>query len=300
MKEIIGIDIGGTNFRIGTVSHLGILNNFIIKSSKMLNESEGVKYLIKEIETYIEKYNLQDKISCVSIGIPSIVNKDKTFVYSTPNLKGIENINLAEEVSKEIKIPVFVNRDVNNLLLNDIEHLKIKDVEEKTIAGFYIGTGLGNAIFINGREYSGKNGVAGELGHIPLYGVNDKCTCGNTGCAEVRISGKYLQEIAKKYFPDTKIDDVFKYHVNENIIKEFVENLSIPIATEINILDPHYVILAGGVINMDSFPKEELILKIKEKTRKPYPESNLEILFTKHTQESGVLGSAKYAFSKMG
>lgn len=54
---------------------------------------------------------MEGKISAVAIGIPSIVSKDKKTVYSTPNLKGFDNINLGDPLSKYFGIPIFIDRD---------------------------------------------------------------------------------------------------------------------------------------------------------------------------------------------
>lgn len=299
MTYVIGIDIGGTNLRIGAVSEDGQLHNFEKKSSRELVSDDAVEKLGKEIKQYISRYSLDNQVQAVAIGVPSIVSKDKSFVYSTPNLKGIENLDLGNLLSEYLHIPVFIDRDVNYLLLNDIQANKLDPGKDKTILGFYVGTGLGNAVYINGEIYVGKNGVAGELGHIPMYGIEEQCSCGNIGCSETRCSGLYLEKLVKEYFPDTFIEDVFVKHKDDPIIKEFVETLSIPIAAEINILDPHHVIIAGGVIFMKEFPKELLISEIKKRARKPYPEENLDFIFTEHTQQSGVLGSAAYVFERV-
>lgn len=193
---------------------------------------------------------------------------------------------------------MYIDRDVNYLLLNDIQVNNLDIEGEKTILGFYVGTGFGNAIYINGNIYSGKNGVAGELGHIPMYGVAKQCSCGNKGCAETICSGLYLEKITKEFFPNTLIDDVFIKHSKEPIIEQFVKSIGIIMTTEINILDPDYVIFAGGVISMKGFPKDFLITEMKKSIRKPYPEKNIEFIFTEHTQQSGVLGSAAYVFGK--
>ncbi|HCW05187.1 MAG TPA: allose kinase [Clostridium sp.] len=298
MNYVIGIDIGGTNFRIGTVTEDGKLMNFERKSSRSLVSDDAVERIGKEIKDYVLRYGLEGNIKAVAIGVPSIVSKDKSFVYSTPNLKGIENIDLGNLLSKYLDLPVFIDRDVNYLLLNDIQYYKLDADRDKTILGFYVGTGFGNAIYINGNIYSGKNGVAGELGHIPMYGVKERCTCGNIGCAETVCSGLFLEKIKKEHFPDTIIDDVFEKHSSEAVVQEFIRTISIIVATEINILDPDHVILAGGVISMKGFPKDFLVAEIKKCLRKPYPEKNVNIIFTELTQESGVLGSAAYVFNK--
>lgn len=60
-------------------------------------------------------------MAAVSVGVPSMVSKDKSFIYSTPNLKGLENIDLGNLLRAYVNIPVFVDRDVNYLLVNDIK-----------------------------------------------------------------------------------------------------------------------------------------------------------------------------------
>lgn len=296
MQVVIGIDIGGTNFRIGAVDCNGNIYNFEKKSSGILCTGDCITALYDEITKYIKEYNYDD-VKAITVGIPSIVSKDKKTVYSTPNLKGFDNINFVDPLSEKLNIPVILDRDVNFLLMNDIKNLNLD--KSLLITGFYIGTGFGNAISINGGFLAGKNGVAGELGHIPLYGVDEQCTCGNHSCAETRCSGRRLQQLVKEHFSDVYIGDIFKVHATHPIIVDYVRSLAIPIATEINILDPDHVVIAGGVVIMEGFPKDVLEDAIRYYVRKPYPAKNLEILFTTHTQQSGVLGGARYAFENL-
>ena len=289
----IGIDIGGTNFRIGTVTEDGRVLNFEKNSSRVFDEGDVVETIYENIISYMKRYGITDSVKAVAVGIPSIVSKDKKVIISTPNLRGFNNIRFSDILGEKLGLPVYLDRDVNFLLMNDINKLNVD--KSKTVLGFYVGTGFGNAIYINGSLYAGKNGAAGELGHIPLIDVDEVCTCGNKGCSETRCSGKRLEYLAEKYFPDTKIRDVFKYHGNSPIIVKYVRDLAIPIATEINILDPDCSVIAGGVVFMEGFPKDILVESIHEKVRKPYPEANLEILFSEHDQQSGIYGSGIYA-----
>lgn len=249
----IGIDIGGTNFRIGTVTEDGRVLNFEKNSSRVFDEGDVVETIYENIISYMKRYGITDSVKAVAVGIPSIVSKDKKVIISTPNLRGFNNIRFSDILGEKLGLPVYLDRDVNFLLMNDINKLNVD--KSKTVLGFYVGTGFGNAIYINGSLYAGKNGAAGELGHIPFIDIKDVCTCGNVGCSETRCSGKYLEFLAQKYFPDTEIKDVFKYHADDPILIKYVEDLAIPIATEINILDPDYSILAGGVFIYGKFPQ---------------------------------------------
>ena len=294
MNEIftLGADIGGTNFRLGIVSQTGEIISFERKPSAVLHENAS-ESLAEEIKSHITKNGYTERISAVAVGLPSLIDKSRSTVLSTPNLKGFDNLPLKKELEKILGIPVFIERDVNFLLQNDMEKLGIKS--EENVLGFYVGTGFGNSVFLGGKFYTGSNGAAGELGHIPILGNSLKCTCGNTGCVETVCSGKALEALAEEHFPKTDIKQVFKAHGNEPILKAFVQNLAVPIATEINILDPDVCIIGGGVIDMECFPKEILFDAVHFYARKPYPEKSLRLLFTRHDQKSGVFGSGIFA-----
>lgn len=293
MTYVIGIDIGGTNFRIGAVDSEGEIHHFKQMPSYFLTEGNVVDKMYCEINSYCDDFNLTEKVTRVAIGLPSIVNKDKSFVHSTPNLAGLNNIDLGNLLRDKLNIPVHVDRDVNFLLYHDIKVLNIDPEQKKTVLGFYFGTGLGNAIYIDGKSYQGSNGAAGEIGHIPAIGKTKICGCGNKGCLETIASGKYLQELAQE-INDDKIENIFTKHINHPSVLEFLENLAVSVAIECNILDPEVVVIGGGVVFMNDFPKEYLIKRIQEMLRKPHPYLNLQILFSEHTQQSGVLGGAYY------
>ena len=183
------------------------------------------------------------------------------------------------------------------LLLHDILHFHIQ--EHGTIISCYIGTGFGNAVYHNGEIMRGKNGVAGELGHIPVMDKSDICNCGNIACIENYASGRYLESLRDRYFSDIPINKIFTKYVGHEELIHFIEYISIPIATEINIFDPDYVILGGGILQMEAFPQKLLEEKIYMHSRKPYPAGNLNILYSTTAQENGVIGAGLYGFRRL-
>lgn len=159
----------------------------------------------------------------------------------------------------------------------------------------YFGTGIGNVIYINGEFLLGKDGIAGEIGHIPIIGGNFTCGCGNIGCAECYASGRRLVELRESYFSKTEIRDLFSKHGSTEILLEYIDNIACVAATEINILNPHYVILGGGVIGMEDFPKNYLIERIHKHINKTIANNNLGIYFSENHRESGVRGALYFA-----
>lgn len=297
---VVGVDIGGTNIRIGLVDYKYNVTNFVLESSNQIIDddmNEESKKLIKFIKKYIDNQNKNIKIIALSIGFPSTIDRERKKILSTPNIKGFENLEIVSEIELNLGIKTFINKDVNMLILFDMFEEKILD--RGITAGFYLGTGLGNAICIDGKFLLGKNGAAAEIGHIPSRNNYEICGCGNIGCVETFASGKNLKKICKNELKNVFIGDVFKLYKDNPLIKDFIRGVAIPIATEINILDPDYIILGGGVIHMDEFPKKLLEKNIREYTRKPYPESNLEFKYSKKGQKNGVIGAGIYAYREM-
>ena len=145
----------------------------------------------------------------------------------------------------------------------------------------------------------GKTGAEGELGHIPVKGNDLVCGCGNVGCVETIASGMYLEQLVEKRFPETPIKQAFVEHADDPALVEFIDNLSLPITTAINILDPDAVIIGGGVSVMPGFPRERLMERIHARARKPEPNASLEVVFSQPRQENGVIGAGIYGFHKV-
>lgn len=295
---VLGMDIGGTNVRLGLIDPSYAICQFTrISTKNIFNDGHPVKNLFSIIHQYLQENKVILDIACLSIGFPSTIDKQCKTILSTPNIAVLQNVPVVSLLSAEIDLPVYINRDVNFLMLYDIYIHQLPLAG--TIIGCYFGTGLGNAILINGTILSGRNGVAGELGHIPVFNDSALCACGNTGCLETHSSGKYLAQLAKKEFPDTPVSRIFTDHGSHPKILQFIDYLAAAVAVEATIFDPEYIILGGGVIQMPDFPKQLLEKRIKDRTRKPLPSDNLRFIYSHESQANGVIGAGIYAYQLM-
>lgn len=293
---ILGIDIGGTNMRVGLVDIDNNIKSFEQVSTRSIftDDCEPTNRLAKYIFDYCNS-NLNGGIpGGLSIGFPSTINRDRTIVLQTPNISCIpDNFPVVKLLNRSMDIPIFINRDVNNLLLFDLQDLQAENLE--SVVAIYFGTGIGNAVMLNGKILRGHNGVAGELGHLPIYGNKRRCTCGNISCLETLVSGIALERVQAENFPETPISLLFKKHKDNPRINEFIEGMGQTVAIEVNIFDPDCIILGGGLLQMDDFPKDMLCAAIHRYARKPYPEKSLDIRYSRPNQANGVIGAAIYA-----
>ena len=292
----LGIDVGGTNLRFGLVDRSGALIGFEKQSVRCLSENDPAASLAALADEYLLRHGAKEATAAVCIGFPATVDKRRERVLNAPNVKGFDGVPVGRIVEEALGLPTCIERDVNLLLLSDCHRLGLTDAD---IVACYIGTGVGNAIMLGGQLFCGHNGVAGELGHIPYGDSDELCGCGNVGCAESLVGGLALTRLTETQYQDTPIAELFLRHGDEAPLRRYVERLSRVIAAEINLLDPEYLLLGGGVIEMPAFPKQALEAAILLHTRKPLPHDHLKILYADADGQNGVRGAGLYAWRKL-
>ncbi len=292
MRSYISFELGGTHLRFGIVQEDLEVIVFDRLSTQELSEAPNkVAFFSKIIHRLIEEYQ-PEYIVAITFALSSLLDRDRTYVYSSPMVSGFDNIPLKSELEREFPFPVILEKDVNILQLYEIYRSQLP--REGIVAGFYLGTGLGNSISIDGEVYVGSTGSACELGHIPLYGSKEICGCGKEGCIELKACGRVLEDLAENVF-HCPVNEIFLRHGNADEVKDIIEYFALAIATEIGILDPRCVVLGGGVIGMSDFPKDFLLSRIRSHVRMPYPRNSLEFVFASGDSYAGVVGAVIHA-----
>ena len=292
---IIGVDVGGTHVRLGMVDGSQRLLAAVSRASAEIDEPEkGPARLVSLLSEQADQWcGDRYRLSALAIGFPSTISRDRRTVLQTPNLRGFDNLPIVSMLEREFGVPVILERDVVFLLAHDIQALGLNP--RGTIIGVYFGTGIGNAISINGSFYTGKNGVAGELGHIPMGGADRRCGCGNIGCSETVASGRRLAQIVAEEYPGEHVAGIFERHGESAAIRAFVEWLALVPAVEINILDPDEVVIGGGITRMRAFPQAAYRQAILEHVRRPMPFDGISIHYSSGDEYAGILGGANLA-----
>ena len=299
MTDVLAVDIGGTNLRTGWVNSADLqATDFEIRSSlELLEVADPQAALLGHLQDYLARTAAGRQAAAIAIGFPATIDAERKVVLSTSNIRSMQQLPIVDYLEAALDIPVFIDKDVNMLLRYDIRANDLPDAG--VVIGCYAGTGFGNAISINGNILTGTHGVAGELGHLPTTSIDRVCGCGNVGCIETVASGKTLAEIVAASFPGESISHVFRDHSQAPEIVEFIRNLAIPIAAEINILDPAAVVVGGGLIYMDYFPRTALEEAVYSFTRKPLPANATKFVYSSGGQHNGVIGAGLYALENL-
>ncbi len=312
----LGVDIGGTSIKAGLVTEKGQL---IYKESTPTQADSGYKILTKDIADLIfsvlSKNNMsQDEILAIGIGYPGSVDNEKgTIIYSN-NISVDKGSPIREELRKYIQKPVYLGNDADCAALG--EYFAIGDDKIKNLVAVTFGTGVGCGIIIDKKIYNGSNGSAGEVGHTVIVMDGEECTCGRKGCWEAYASVTALIRDAKKTASANPSSALF-HRINENsgeangkmvfdcahagdktakqLLDRYIRYIGEGIVNLINILQPEYVVVGGGISNQ----KDALIEPIKEYvSSRIYGAGRIEcprIVAARMGNDAGIIGAALLA-----
>jgi glucokinase len=188
--KIIGIDLGGTNVRAGIVEN-GIINK--MKTEKVLARG-SVEEVVDQLCSLVENVGYKDVIG-IGIGVPGPVDEVNGIVYELINIPAWKKVELKNILEKRFNIPVRVQNDANCYALAEYHFGKGKGC--RSFIGLIVGTGIAGGIIIDGKLYSGPNGMAGEFGMMPYLDKYYEYYCCGQFFSNVKgITGKDAAERA--------------------------------------------------------------------------------------------------------
>lgn len=296
MKYSVAIDIGGTNTRVALADEE--LN--IIERKQFATDSENPDVTLGKIAEVIKSFDCD--IVGAGMSCPGPLDLINGKILTPPNLKGQwHNLKVAEELSKLINKPVYLENDAN--LAGLAEAVVGEGKDYNYVQFFTVSTGLGAGFVINKGIYHGAHGFGNEVANCVM--MKDGPSHGSIipGGIEAISSGTAITSRAVKAGLDVKhageVNDLAKAgnEVAKQIMDDAKEYLANFIGVVYGYADPEIVILGGSVaLKIDGFV-EEVEALAKERVyeiMKPYVKVRKSTL----NEDSGLIGAAYLAFSK--
>lgn len=296
MKYSVAIDIGGTNTRVALADEE--LN--IIDRKQFATDSEHPDVTLGQIAEVIKGFDCE--IVGAGMSCPGPLDLINGKILTPPNLKGQwHNLKVAEELSKLINKPVYLENDAN--LAGLAEAVVGEGKDYNYVQFFTVSTGLGAGFVINKEIYHGAHGFGNEVANCVM--MKDGPSHGSIipGGIEAISSGTAITSRAVKAGLDVKhageVNDLAK--AGNEIAKQIMDDAKEYLANFIGVVygyaDPEIVILGGSVaLKIDGFV-EEVEALAKERVyeiMKPYVKVRKSTL----NEDSGLIGAAYLAFSK--
>ena len=290
----IGIDLGASKIEYVLLDDSG--NEHHRERIEVPKDYKNTLAVIKKIVIDLEKK--AGKELPVGVCHPGIHSIHTGLIKNSPNCDWINNKPFQKDLRVATGREIFCENDANCFTLS--EAMDGSGKHYKIVFGIILGSGVGGGLVIDKKIVTGSHGITGEWGHnqIPLIGKESKVKKTNLreGEIESAISGLSLSKKFKKEFKkDYKASKIFELYRKhdldaEKIVEEFKDNLSMAIASVVNILDPDVFIFGGGLSNEIDFFSE-----IQSKVRKFVAGNEFEGIFLKPKfgDASGVRGAAR-------
>lgn len=274
MNYYLVIDIGGTKTTAGVFnSQDEVVGGFVVRKSRTY---EGEKIALRNIielayDALRAAGKAKEDICGIGVAAPGPLDYKTGLIIDGP-MTGWKNFPLGESLKEEFGIPVFVDNDGN---LGALAEANIGVAKGENVVLYQtISTGCGGGIAINGEIFHGRNGFAGEFGHISINFSGPKCGCGGSGCFEQYASGTAVNERMKRdikngikslafesigYAPE-KVSGAILSDAAEkgdpyaiSMLQQEGYYIGVGLANLINLLDPDVIVLAGGMAKADKY-----------------------------------------------
>ncbi len=326
MSFSFGIDIGGSNIKIGLVEDKGkVVARRRLKTDLAASPNE----VLTRIADFVDTLGQERKVDSIGVGVAGLIDHKEGVVLFSPNLPLWRKVPVKETLSRLTGLEVFCANDANAAVLGEWLYGVARGY--KNVLGITLGTGVGSGIIVNNQLLLGGNNFAGELGHSTISLKGFTCSCGNRGCLECYVGAEAIANRARSrlrkeqrgvvvnknqlaLFANTggrlsKIFELVGYDLRKvtpkeigfaarkgdslalAVIKETGELLGRGIYNAIMLFDPEVVVLGGGVSKLG----RPLLKAVKESvfSRLYGGERKLKFFLSRLGSDAGVLGASQ-------
>lgn len=252
----LGLDVGGTNLRLGVFSDLTLVEEVrfqanysaLCKENSSAQAWQQILYVTADaIHSLLDKYPIQ----AIGIGFPGFIDPKSGILAQSPNLPGLIDVNLGQDLSDLLGLPVRVENDANAAAYGEFCQL---GQPAGGLLYLGLGTGVGAGLVVNGKVWAGQHGYALEAGHIIVVPDGRLCGCGNQGCVEQYASATGISRAYAEVTDQEKsaFDIALAAKAGDShalaIYADAGSKLAQMLASVLKVIDVEDVVIGGGVV----------------------------------------------------
>jgi len=255
----IGVDIGGTNIKLGIVDSTGrILHQRRIPTSPDRGSEAILAAIVDEIAALLASANLRrGDLTSIGVGVPGTADIATGTVVFAPNIFW-KDVPVAPALQSALALPVYVTQDTRAAAWAEVRVGTAQGLD--SIAAVTLGTGIGCGLILDGRIFHGALNTAGEFGHQIVNLDGEPCNCGRHGCLEAHAGGLAIVREARRRIPElaaqptVAVDDVYRlaqqgHPEARRIADEVVRAIGVGLVNLVNLTSLQMVCLSGGISN---------------------------------------------------
>lgn len=279
-KNFIGINISGSQIRAALVDEQGR----VIERREAEISSENI---VPQLATIAGDLNpALGTVAALGVAIPGLVNRQTDRVVDSRDLPSTMVEDLHGGLTRATGLRVEVENDANAAAYGEFKVGAGRG--SRNLFYMMIGNGIGGAIILDGKLWTGASGFAGEVGHITIDTEGLECVCGNTGCLETLASGPSIVRRARERLHRDSTSSLSRLELNKNFTVEDVAHearegddfaammiertgkyIGTGVASVINLLNIERIVLGGGVMDAGPLILNPIIQEVKRRAFQP-------------------------------
>jgi glucokinase len=293
--EVIGIDLGGTAIKLGRFRQDGTcINALSVATPQPATPTAVVEVMVEAITSLCSGTKAP---LAIGIGTPGPADATGRVARVAINLANWHDVPLADLLEAKTGYPTILANDANCAGLGEawlgagrrFSHLIL----------LTLGTGVGGAIILDGKLFTGHQGAAGELGLITLNPDGPVCNSGNQGSLEQYAS---VQAIRRRTGKEPTELGVMAKNGDKSALEfweSYGRDLGIGLASLIYVLTPEAIVIGGGVSASAEFFFPAALAEIERRVLAS-SRAGLQLLTAELGNQAGMVGAAKLAWQRVG
>jgi glucokinase len=301
----VAVDLEGTRVRFGLTNLLAeVLYRW--EEPVAFGSRFEMRTFARGVEKVLRNLTPDEQARVIAMGVSYSGVIDREGRITAVNL-GWKDFPLEQEIACVVDLPFFLGSESFVKLM--AEHWQGAARSSGNCFFVHVANGVGFAGLVNGHLMRGRDGNAGEIGHITVDpAAPDRCKCGKTGCLEAIASSpnivRQYRELTGQSLPKVllgeQVMEVFHRARSQDpaalaVIDRAAGYLGLALAHAANLLNPEVIVLGGDLL----YAQDLFLPRIRaELARHVLPEiyASLEVRFSALGFDSGLIGAACLAF----
>jgi glucokinase len=280
---IIGLDMGGTNIRCAAVSAGGkvrvLRRGPAHADATAARVAENIVQQVLALEDEARRRGM-GAARAIGVAVPGPLNVHTGTVMAAPHVAAWHSFPLRARLEEALGCRVAVENDANAWALGEFWRGAARG--HRNVVLLTLGTGVGGGLIVGGQLVHGRNGMAGELGHVAVDPAGVPCDCGTRGCLEAYASASGIRKLIEcqlprdRRLPQHYLDEEGNFSVrgltraaqrgDRVALRAFAtagHYLGIAIASFLNIFNPDLVVVGGGVAGALRFMRRTMRAQVR-------------------------------------
>jgi glucokinase len=309
---VVGVDLGGTKLLAGAVDENLNVHHRARRATRDLDRDGLLDIAVAAVSELRE--SVDGPVSAVGFGIPCTIDQERGMAVQAVNLPLVD-VPFRDIMAERLGLPVWVDNDANVAAL--AEHRFGAARGSRHTVMLTVGTGIGGGLVLDDSVYRGSVGAAAELGHMVIEVDGPPCqgNCPNHGCLEAVASGTALAREARAAAarsPASALGEAAASgrsiggalvtelaHDGDSVARSVLgligRRLGVGVANYVNIFNPEYVVLGGGVMGAGELILEPVRAEVASRSLRPSRDL-VRVVAAAFGGEAGMVGAAALAW----